>query len=793
MYLHHSEHKSSKHHMVLPHPGSERHEVAVGQIHLARNKQRLQNMDAFLPRLPSSQDQPSQTSHHLEHLPTEHQFEVSQSFILSRIYYCFRFYVYKLPREKNHLNPLVRRGVAYMHLTPSKLRGGWIMSDLSIADPRSMIGKTLQPLYQPKNTISLVYNDQPPATEHQPDILQNVAEMYSKRKRGQMRNGAPGVKKYKKFKLGEKYYDDYDLAEMCKMHSKFMKTRVENGHTKGVILGDKFTSLWLVHSVPRFPPIPDVHGMNVSGYDYPTTGMKYGQSFLCVSVQTSTLNQIATQLKYNEPLILYSNIPQEYENELPNLVDVVHNKTIDASPWYHIESFETLVGRKFLSFAKSAMFNDDLYSGLVAEVLQSDLLVESWTNGPGTLDSECNRNFQVRNIERLKFPIAKMSFTSHNDHSKWAVAVAHKMHNSQDTKVADYWVCVGDINRALPQESRGGGTVCTSGPILWGNFAHLIESVQTWYIYKPPGDLMTPQSGYNFTYITPNTGGRWRKSGAPIDKNSMLVNTALPMYKRSYKDHLAVAIYQNRNAETAARGILMADRAGGIFLSHTVPGFPNIHINQPNFPREEAAIGHLLVCISLDIEMINEVAYAIGKISPKFIYVNIPKSLEHLLPTWDFDFESISPEAKRKISYAAFKIRDNTTLSLMARPPGVKACLYRTFANTQLVNLNVYGQSKNEFLTTVCSKDFGVRNIDMISLKYSEEVHYIANRTDRTWFAVSTAASWQQKGAGSIQYWTCTSSVDKEDASGAGALLLCMENYDVWRAFDNLKVKEPQC
>lgn len=61
---------------------------------------------------------------------------------------------------------------------------------------------------------------------------------------------------------------------------------------------------------------------------------------------------------------------------------------------YHIESFETLVGRKFLSFAKSSMFNDDLYSGLVAEVLQSDLLVESWTNGPGTLDSECSRNFQ---------------------------------------------------------------------------------------------------------------------------------------------------------------------------------------------------------------------------------------------------------------------------------------------------------------------------------------------------------------------------------------------------------------
>ncbi|VVC89541.1 unnamed protein product [Leptidea sinapis] len=188
------------------------------------------------------------------------------------------FYVYKLPREKNHLNPLVRRGVAYMFLTPSKLRGGWIMSDIAIGDPRSMVGRTLAPLYQP------------PATENQPDLLQSVADMYSKSKRGQSKQST--MKKYKKFKLGEKYYDDYDLAEMCKMHSKFMKSRVESGHTKGVILGDKFTSLWLVHSVPRFPPVPDIHGLNTSSYSYPSSGMRYGQSFLCVSVQTSTLNQI---------------------------------------------------------------------------------------------------------------------------------------------------------------------------------------------------------------------------------------------------------------------------------------------------------------------------------------------------------------------------------------------------------------------------------------------------------------------------------------------------------------------
>ncbi|KAJ2951488.1 hypothetical protein O0L34_g13640 [Tuta absoluta] len=242
------------------------------------------------------------------------------------------FYVYKLPREKNHLNPLVRKGVAYMHLTPSKLRGGWIMSDLSIDDPRSMVGRTLAPLYQDKNVLSVVYNDQPPATEYQPDILRTVADMYTKRKRGQAKQASARTK-YKRFKLGDKYYDDYDLAEMCKMHSKFMKTRVESGHTKGVILGDKFTSLWLVHSVPRFPPVPDINGLNATSYSYPSTGMKYGQSMLCVSVQTSTINQIATQLKYNEPLIAFQHIPTEIENELPNLVELISNKTNDASPW----------------------------------------------------------------------------------------------------------------------------------------------------------------------------------------------------------------------------------------------------------------------------------------------------------------------------------------------------------------------------------------------------------------------------------------------------------------------------
>lgn len=42
-----------------------------------------------------------------------------------------------------------------------------------------------------------------------------------------------------------------------------------------------------------------------------------------------------------------------------------------------------------------------------------------------------------------------MSFTSHHDHSKWTIAATRKKDNIKNNKVADNWVCVGDINRAV--------------------------------------------------------------------------------------------------------------------------------------------------------------------------------------------------------------------------------------------------------------------------------------------------------------------------------------------------------
>ncbi|XP_063385081.1 deoxyribonuclease-2-alpha-like isoform X2 [Cydia fagiglandana] len=344
------------------------------------------------------------------------------------------------------------------------------------------------------------------------------------------------------------------------------------------------------------------------------------------------------------------------------------------------------------------------------------------------------------------------------------------------------------------------------------------KPVAWWYLYKHPAGVVHP-SGQNFSFLTPDTGGRWIQSLYGILEADMLSKTLMPDYKRSYMDRggRAMVIFESRHGApgTSARGVVMADQDGGFLLTHTVPGFPQKSRSLPLFPFDELKSGHLLACISLDFSALNKVARAIKEVAPNITYSYMPKTLAHLLPEWNFDrpFPTLSPFRLRPSIYSLMNRMgeiprpleapfNNGPLEavLVARPPGVKSCIYSSFAARQLVMLNVYGQSRSTFLTTTCSESFGVRNIDSISFKYegddgpSGPVYYVpTNSTDYTWFAVSAAAHWQQRGKGPQQFWVCTSLVDKEDVKGEGGLLLCLQNYNLWVAFDNLKVAEPSC
>merc|ERR1712223_972915 len=332
----------------------------------------------------------------------------------------------KLP--KKHLKEQstnATSGLAYEYLTPESSKKGWTLSDHAIGDPESIPGRILSPLYNDddlnsSSTMHLYYNDEVP-------------------------NG---------------------------------KSSFTSGHTKGAIAFDKDKGIWLVHSVPHYPPKIE----KGSQYGYPHAGMLYGQSFLCISLPTKdSVNAVLKQLLYNTPNIYSHHIPSWFETEFPKIHDVI-NGDKEKESTFHKTILRSKDGTSFTSFAKNGMFHKDLYADFVAPEMKADLLVESWPNGRGRLDSSCKGKFHVENVLELDFPIdnsEEYDFKRTRDHSKWAISKDEKNEEGSEVAAQKKIVCIGDINRMKSQSKRGGGTVCFEHSDAWNAFNGLVKEIDS--------------------------------------------------------------------------------------------------------------------------------------------------------------------------------------------------------------------------------------------------------------------------------------------------------------------------
>ena len=245
------------------------------------------------------------------------------------------------------------------------------------------------------------------------------------------------------------------------------------GHSKGVILFNEKSAVWLVHSIPHYPPVA-----SAKEYFIRPGQCVYGQSMLCMSFNFDQLEIIGKQLLFSYPQVYDSFIPEKLKTkELEPLLSVIRGEHVTQSPWSSVAELTTAGGERMISFAKFTNFEDDLYAGLVAPSLKSSLLTETWNNGAGTLKSNCSSAYQVNNIEKLKLDILGLKFSVHNDHSKWAVTSSDDIKDKDDDHVK--MACVGDINRQEDQYKRGGGTVCFADNIkVWSKYFDLVDDVE---------------------------------------------------------------------------------------------------------------------------------------------------------------------------------------------------------------------------------------------------------------------------------------------------------------------------
>lgn len=339
------------------------------------------------------------------------------------------YVLYKLPKISQSSNPVIRNGLAYLYMTNKTVDKGWQLSKKRISEKNSIPGNTLTPLYNDTEATKafwILYNDDPP------NRLINV-----------------------------KY-----------------------GHTKGVVIANMQQGFWLIHSVPNYPPVPNSgndtrRGQDVqkdppptgnrSEYDYPSSGKIHGQSFLCISMDGDQFDLVGQQLMYNQIIVYRRNIPSTFAQSFPVLTDAGNQKRIRKAPFFSKMILRSSDNTTFISFAKSDMWQKDLYDEFVAPTLRSDLLTETWLNGRGKLPSDCGQT-KVYNIKSILMQAFNIDFKSSHDHSKWAITT--------DGKANQTWICIGDINRANTQYHRGGGTVCFNYRKVWENYQRIVNEVE---------------------------------------------------------------------------------------------------------------------------------------------------------------------------------------------------------------------------------------------------------------------------------------------------------------------------
>ncbi|XP_072516491.1 deoxyribonuclease-2-beta [Salminus brasiliensis] len=312
------------------------------------------------------------------------------------------FIMYKLPKYKKSE---VGSGVEYMYLDPSMLN--WQMSPFAVNTSEGAVGRTLSQLYhryKSNSSAYMLYNDAPPVL---------------------------------------KYQNNY-------------------GHTKGTLLFNQFQGFWIIHSVPHFPPFPEM------GFGYPSTGKLFGQTVHCTTYSYTQFKKISQQLAYVNPRAYNCSLPAAYHTDMPAMAQICGGKTPTVVPRRKLEKLESVQGQTFLSFVKSHSYVDDIYAGWVAQTLRTDLLVESWQRDNHQLPSNCSLPYHVLNIKRVCLP-GNIVFSSYEDHSKWCVSL----------EFGAQWTCVGDLNRESAQAFRGGGLICSQNPAVYKAFHQAVDWFQS--------------------------------------------------------------------------------------------------------------------------------------------------------------------------------------------------------------------------------------------------------------------------------------------------------------------------
>ncbi|XP_047395133.1 deoxyribonuclease-2-beta isoform X4 [Sciurus carolinensis] len=205
------------------------------------------------------------------------------------------FIFYKLPKRQDKESG--ETGLQYLYLD-STIRS-WRRSEQLMNTTESALGRTLQPLYEAyasksNSTAYLIYND-----------------------------GAPTSANYSRKYGHTKVCVTVVCGDACLLSSdsEGWNTEARESQVPGqpqqlsLLLWNRIQGFWLIHSIPRFPPIPE------EGYNYPSTGRRNGQSGICITFkynQYEAIDIFAAWMAQELKIHLLTETWQRKRQELPS-------------------------------------------------------------------------------------------------------------------------------------------------------------------------------------------------------------------------------------------------------------------------------------------------------------------------------------------------------------------------------------------------------------------------------------------------------------------------------------------
>ena len=233
------------------------------------------------------------------------------------------------------------------------------------------------------------------------------------------------------------------------------RTNFKMGHTKGAVLFDDKSIVYIITSTPHFPFNDTV------GYGYPSTGIKYGQHFFCVTFPKSEFSKLIYQIRMMWPFVYNHKIDDKHILMYDDLKGIIQHKPLPArsNPSSKVETLLMNDNTVFEAYSKNGTFGADIFKDLISTHFNPpmSLYTETWQRGKSNLPSYCSTDYSVKNVVHFKLFSEHIDFKETQDHSKWAVSADERYH----------YICFGGVNRMSSQFRRGGGMFCFYNDLLW--------------------------------------------------------------------------------------------------------------------------------------------------------------------------------------------------------------------------------------------------------------------------------------------------------------------------------------